>query len=148
PTGKTPFPLSANQNNVKHAREKYLSSVFRKIVIVFARPASPRGALRHRHETLGAGCDGRFSRQLRMTGETDGKSVWSWHPDAGVKFVDDSCGRRGLKSPAPRGERAISRKPLRRECRCFGVPAAFSFCMRAAGATGASGAPCTLFFGG
>jgi hypothetical protein len=54
----------------------------------------------------------------------------------------------GTKSPAPRGERAISRKPLRRECRCFGVPAAFSFCMRAAGATGASGAPCALCFRG
>jgi len=31
----------------------------------------------------------------------DGEAVWSWHPDAGVKFAGSktSSGRRWLKSP-------------------------------------------------
>ncbi len=36
-----------------------------------------------------------------------------------------ACGRRRLTSPVLRGERAICRKPSRRERRCFGVPVAF-----------------------
>ena len=56
---------------------------------------------------------------------------------------DHAGGRRRLKSPVLRGERAIGRKPSRRERRCFGVPVAFlSAC--AAGAIRASGAPCAL----
>jgi hypothetical protein len=42
--------------------------------------------------------------------------VWSWRPDAGVKFCETFAGRRWLKSPVHRGEHAISRKPSRREC--------------------------------
>jgi len=33
-----------------------------------------------------------------------GQAVWSWHPDAGVKFVKMICERRWQTSPAHRGE--------------------------------------------
>jgi hypothetical protein len=58
-----------------------------------------------------------------MRAGADGKGVWSCPPDAGVKFIEMIDRRRRLSSPVLRGERAISRKPLRRECRSdFGVP--------------------------
>jgi hypothetical protein len=43
----------------------------------------------------------------------DGKGVWSWHSDAGVKLADDEpAKRRGLSRPVPRGERAIRRNTI------------------------------------
>ena len=53
----------------------------------------------------------------RMRAKADGESVWSWPPDAEVKLYETFVKRRGLSSPVPRGEREISRKPSRRECR-------------------------------
>src|ERR1700760_3978935 len=51
------------------------------------------------------------------------QSAWSWPPDAEVKFRRKYWAkRRGLSKPGPRGDRAIRRKPSRRECRLFGVP--------------------------
>jgi len=79
---------------VKTSREKYSSSVFRKYVIVCAHPASTGGAYRDRH--------GRWEREAVDVGVlsaldartkaflTDGKGVWSWPPDAGVKPEDDN----------------------------------------------------------
>jgi hypothetical protein len=49
--------------------------------------------------------------------EADGKGVWSWPPDAGVKFVEDDPRATVATKPATPGERAISRNPSRRECR-------------------------------
>ena len=49
--------------------------------------------------------------------DADGKIVWSRSPDAGIKFAKMNCERWWLSSPAHRGEREISRKPLRREGR-------------------------------
>jgi len=50
------------------------------------------------------------------------EAVWFWRPFAGVKFArtrkrraDDGVN----KASGPRGERGISRKPLRGECRMF-----------------------------
>ena len=58
---------------------------------------------------------------LTNSAEADGKSVWSWHPDAGVKLAEATPPMTVAKEPGRRGERAISRKPLRRECRVIPV---------------------------
>jgi hypothetical protein len=78
------------------------------------------GALRPIVTNVGGGM--RWTRWCGLTrrADADGKDVWSWRPDAGVKSWEMISRRRGLSSPAPRrhpGERAISRKPSRRECR-------------------------------
>ena len=55
--------------------------------------------------------------------DADGEIVWSWRPDAGAKFSREAISAKvtGAKEPGPRGERDISRKPLRGECRVFPV---------------------------
>ena len=57
--------------------------------VCLARPAPIRGAYRDRHGRGVAGCDGRFGRAGRARPEADDEDVWSWHPDAGVKFAGD-----------------------------------------------------------
>jgi hypothetical protein len=52
--------------------------------------------------------------------------VWSRSPDAGIKRVGHPFATEANKPGTPRRAR-ISRKPLRRGRRCFGVPVAFSF---------------------
>ena len=54
-------------------------------------PSSPvllhkRGVSRS-SRTLAAGCDGRLGFTGRVKREADGKGVWSWSPDAGVKLL-------------------------------------------------------------
>ena len=49
--------------------------------------------------------------------EADGEVVWSRHPDAGVKFAKAVSRMTVAKEPGRRGEREVSRKPLRGECR-------------------------------
>jgi hypothetical protein len=53
--------------------------------------------------------------------EADGKNVWSWHPDAGVKLAEAAPSMTVAKEPGRRGEHAISCKPLRGECRVIPV---------------------------
>ena len=58
--------------------------------------------------------------KLRLTSvaETDGEVVWSWRPDAGVKFVRSKLLKSdGGNKAGHRGEREVSRKPLRGEGR-------------------------------
>ena len=50
----------------------------------------------------------------------DGKAVWSWRPDAGVSLRGNPQATVANK-PDHRGERGISRKPLRRESRNVAV---------------------------
>ena len=52
--------------------------------------------------------------------EADGEVVWSWHPDAGVKFAFRRADDGGKKARSP-GRARISRKPLRGECRVIPV---------------------------
>ena len=52
--------------------------------------------------------------------EADGEIVWSWHPDAGVKFALGRAGDGGKKARSP-GRSRISRKPLCGECRVIPV---------------------------
>ena len=70
-------------------------SVFRKLKIVYCSPVSypVRGALRHRHETLGAGCGGRFGSKANDP-DAYGEVAWSWHPLAGAKFAQMLYGNR------------------------------------------------------
>jgi hypothetical protein len=91
------------------------------------RPAlDTEGALRGRHErSVRDAMD--VPAALTNAAGMDGEGVWSRSPDAEIKFVDADRQATVAKKPGHRGERAISRKPLRREGRCFGVPAAFSF---------------------
>jgi hypothetical protein len=78
--------------------------------------------------------------------------VWSWHPDAGVKFAGSSFRRRWwLKSPVHQGDHGVTVKPLRRECRFVsGEPvvntlACFTYIRtRGCGCHRASGIPCAL----
>ena len=51
----------------------------------------------------------------------DGKAVWSWRPDAGVKWCGAIRAATVANKPDHRGERGISRKPLRRESRNVAV---------------------------
>jgi hypothetical protein len=68
----------------------------------------------------------RWTRGRCETGSNraDGQAVWSWHPDAGVKFAGSNFLRRWwLTSPVHQGEHGATVKPLRRECRHdFGEP--------------------------
>jgi hypothetical protein len=67
----------------------------------------------------------RWTRKVRRTSapEADGEDVWARHPDAGVKFLgsESLSGMTVAKSPVRRGERVISRNPLRGECRVIPV---------------------------
>ena len=67
----------------------------------------------------------RWTRKVRRTSalEADGEDVWARHPDAGVKSLgsESFSGMTVAKSPVRRGERVISRKPLRGECRVIPV---------------------------
>jgi hypothetical protein len=62
-------------------------------------PPGERGVSRSSRTRAGM----RWTRRRRMTsaGVADGKAVWSWHPDAGVKFAESktSRGRRWQESP-------------------------------------------------
>ena len=79
--------------------------------------------------------------------------MWSWHPDAGVKFAGSSFRRRWwLKSPVHQGDHGVTVTPLRRECRFdSGEPvvttlACFTYIRtRGCGCHRASGIPCALF---
>jgi len=53
-------------------------------------PASPRGALRESSWTWRRGAVAARYRSASCVDErcfADGQAVWSWHPDAGVKFA-------------------------------------------------------------
>jgi hypothetical protein len=65
-----------------------------------------------------AGCDGRDSFAVTSDVAADGQAVWSWHPDAGVKFAGSNFRRRWwLKSPVHQGDHGVTVTPSRRECR-------------------------------
>jgi hypothetical protein len=82
-------------------------------------PSHPmRGAGRDRHERA-VGCGGRSGHERRTWQVAYGEVVWSWRPDAGVKFVRSKSfsGMTVARKPGHRGEHEISRKPPRREGR-------------------------------
>src|SRR5271155_4307413 len=54
-------------------------------------------------------------RGSMMAQLADGQAVWSWHPDAGVKFVESNFHRRRwLTSPAHRGDHGVTVKTIAR----------------------------------
>src|SRR5439155_12928495 len=73
-----------------------------------ARLAPTRGAYHDRHDTWGAGCDGRFGVRRFFApdenAEAYGEVVWSWRRDAGAKFLRSTLLRDdGDNKPAPPG---------------------------------------------
>ena len=90
-----------------------------------AHPASPGGTARDRHERWRQGAvdvkvfsvpQARRRRQLHGRAKACGPDP----PTLGSSLCQDvSQRRRWLQSPVHRGERAISRKPSRGECRMF-----------------------------
>jgi hypothetical protein len=90
---------------VKPIREKYSSSVFQKYMLLSRRPASARGAYASSRTWKRDAMDAAASVR-RMMLAADGKVVWSWSPDAGIKPCRRKpARRRWLKSPVHRGER-------------------------------------------
>jgi hypothetical protein len=67
--------------------KKYLASVFRNFVIVFAYPVPSEGRFAI-VTSVGTGCDGRGGARGERA-KADGQVVWSWRPWAGAK-----CARR------------------------------------------------------
>jgi hypothetical protein len=66
-------------------------------------PSHPmRGAARDRHERA-VGCGGRKCGERRTPRPADGEAVWSWRPDAGVKFLRSKIlrGDGGKKARSP-----------------------------------------------
>ena len=57
-----------------------------QITAIFAPVPSRKRGVAQRHETWGGM---RWTRMVLWTTalEADGKDVWAWHPDAGVKFA-------------------------------------------------------------
>jgi hypothetical protein len=49
---------------------------------------------------------------LTKRADADGKAVWSWRPDAGVKFRVKPREATVARKPGHRGERGISRKAI------------------------------------
>ena len=69
---------------------------------------------------MDAGCGMRWTRERRETNalHADGQAVWSWRPDAGVKFPEGRSGGDGgyqARHPGEITEQPL--KPSRRECR-------------------------------
>ena len=58
---------------------------------------------------------------LTRAPEADGEDVWSWHPDAGVKFAMRSAGDGGQKARSTGESTEYPLKPLRGECRVIPV---------------------------
>jgi hypothetical protein len=140
-TGKSPVRFEKCAL-VQPASRKYFYLRKSESVVGCVHPASCRGTLRPivadvRRVAMGAkACETIAGRRVRS-------AVWSWRPDAGVKFVDDFHGRRWLKSPAHRGERVYAVTPSCREGRIAPVEpvvsnsCAFLTAHEAAGATSA-----------
>src|SRR5438105_2373837 len=92
-----------------------------------ARLAPTRGAYHDRHDTWGAGCDGRFGVRRFFApdenAEAYGEVVWSWRRDAGAKLAGSVPPATVAKKPAHRGERDISRKAIAQGMsECFRCP--------------------------
>ena len=75
----------------------------------------------------------------RSLSDAYGQAVWSWRPDAGVKFVDDFHGDGGYK-PVHRGEHGAAVKTIaqgmpdcRLPCGCLRAQSAHSSARKARG---------------
>jgi hypothetical protein len=101
----------------------FLFTKIRNCDFLVASCTHKRGASRS-SRTLDVGCDGRGGAR-----KTNARPLRTAKPcGPGPPMLGSSCAKHvfrpttGAKKPAPRGERGVSRKPLRREGRCFGVP--------------------------
>jgi hypothetical protein len=75
------------------------------------------GALRPIVTNVGSGMRWTRRRARRAWLAADGEIVWSWRPDAGVKFCETFRRATVAKKPGTPGRARYKRKPSRRECR-------------------------------
>jgi hypothetical protein len=116
-------PNSSNNSMPVCAYGQYPNFLFAKIVnyAIPNRPDSARGADRDRHERE-AGCDGRGLYRRTYDTIADGGGVWSWHPWAGAKPVDDDRQVTvTMRSRTPGRARTTPLTPSRRENRIVSV---------------------------
>jgi hypothetical protein len=104
--GQNTFGYPEMARDVQPSPQKYSplrKSEHRRITMPIPRPL-PR-AYRDRHDTW---CGLRWTRAARQANaaRADGKGVWSWSPDAGIKLIEMIDGRRRQKSPVS-GESAL-----------------------------------------
>jgi hypothetical protein len=90
---------------------------------------SARGADRDRHERE-AGCDGRGLYRRTCDTIADGGGVWSWHPWAGAKPVDDESVGDGDYEVTDTGESSHNAVNTIAQGKpdCFGVPVVTNSC--------------------
>jgi hypothetical protein len=111
------FASGFNGESVIAVNQKYFTSVFRKIMVHCRHPVPARGALWPFVTERGAGCDGRgriVRRTMRLrTAKARGPDV----PTLTSSLRQTVPQATAASKPGRRGERVISRKPLRRERR-------------------------------
>ena len=104
------FDLPVRHFPVQPLREKYFAGAVGQIKTrTPAVPARKRGVRTSR--TLGRDAMDAMA-PLTMALVADGKAVWSWRPDAGVKCRGVFRGATVARKPGHRGERGISRKTI------------------------------------
>jgi hypothetical protein len=112
------FACRANHPKpVKPASRKYSAFAVGQITATSSPHPGPQEGRFAVVTNVGPGCGGRGSVRDERAGAY-GEIVWSWRPDAGVKFADLFASDGGKKA-GHRGERDISRKTIaqgRPEC--------------------------------
>jgi hypothetical protein len=112
-TGEGESARRANQRKrVQPGLQKYIASPLAQINSISpAVSRSPRGADHDRHERWRGM---RWTRVVSNDDDTnaDGKAVWSWRPDAGVKWCGAIRAATVANKPGHRGERGISRNTI------------------------------------
>jgi hypothetical protein len=120
-------------------------------MVLSTRPASITRGVSRSSRTWEAGCDGRVGRARRARSVRTAKACGPDLPTLGSSPAGRFRRATEAIKPGLRGERAISGKPSRRECRnvrrtCRDLRACIpSFCTQGCGCVSASGIPCALF---
>src|SRR6185312_13664635 len=102
---------------VKPFLEKYFAFSETQTMLMVRHPAPHREGRSGSSRVLGAGSDGRVGVRRRSTLARTAKARGPDLPTLGSTLRAQKPGGTVAKTPGHRGERAISRKPLRRECR-------------------------------
>jgi hypothetical protein len=99
---------------VQSQREKYFACAVGQIKSTNSRVPSRKRGVR---VVTNVGYGMRWTQWRRKTSgaNADGKAVWSWRPDAGVKLAGSDLQVTVAKEPGHRGEHGISRKTIAQE---------------------------------
>ena len=113
PTGKSPICLSSPScKNILIFRN-------RDSVYIPAVPPQMRGVSRSSRTLVRDAMDAMCHETSDAV--ADGEIVWSWRPDAGVKFAQETARMTVAKEPIAGESTKEPVKPLRGECRVFSV---------------------------